>query len=372
MSQFLSKVIGQKNAISILEKFSENKNFPHALLFNGKKGIGKFFTAIQFAKEINLEIISTQSIKNKFNSLSEPYIKYIFPLDNSKLESILFESQAKLSKEENKIWLDFQEYLQNKIKNPYYYSEIKSTSSIRISQIRSINKFLTLDYTEIPYRVIIIEDAEQMTEQAQNSLLKNLEEPPKGFIFILISSMSENLLPTIRSRCQEIKFDALNHLEINKIIKEYFEIDEKISEELYQLSQGSVNEAIELLGINLNEIKEVVLNILRYGLAGKFQTSFNYYSKYATDIKKILIINSLINMFFRDCTKLKNVKSEDIFFHEYVENLRNFNTKFPYANLSKLYNKLSLFDSMVERNINLTMLVLDIIFEIRQLGKNYV
>lgn len=369
MSQFLSKIIGQKKAISILEKFSESKNFPHALLFSSQQGIGKFFTALQFSKEINAEIISTESIRNKYNSFEEPYIKYIFPLDNAKLESILFESQTKLSKEENKIWMDFQNDLQEKIKNPYYHSSTKSTSSIRISQIRNINKFLSLDYQEIPFRVIIIEDAEQMTEQAQNSLLKSLEEPPKGFVFILISSSPEKLLPTIRSRCQEIKFDFLKADDIKKIIKYYFEKEVSIENDLLEFSNGSVSEVIELLEIEIKDLKDIAINILRYGLAGRFNTSFTYYSKYAHDINKLQIINSLINLFFIDCMKIKNEVKDKIFFYESIESLKNFNTKFPNADISKLNQKLSSFNYMIERNINLTLLLLDIIFEIRQLGK---
>jgi DNA polymerase-3 subunit delta' len=368
MSQYLSKVLGQNKSISVLENFFLTNNLPHALLFSGQEGTGKFFTSLQFAKEVNSEFITNQFIKNKFNQLEEPYIKYIFPLSNPKIESLLLEPNIKLTKDDKAIWENFQSELDKKKLNPYYNISLTSTSSIRIGQIRDINKFLAFDFTEIPHRVIIIEHADLMTEQAQNSLLKNLEEPPEGILFILISSNTEKLLPTIKSRCQEIKFEPLKINFTEKILKEYFNIH-SIDHNVLRLADGSVTKALQLLEFDLNSLKELVLNILRFSLIGKYQKSLEYFEEASANYQKLLITFSLILLWFSDCQKLKNRFEKDIYFVEYLDKLKNFIEKFPNASYLNIEKKISSINSMLDKNINLTLILLDIIFEIRQIGK---
>ncbi|PJA97068.1 MAG: hypothetical protein CO129_03355 [Ignavibacteriales bacterium CG_4_9_14_3_um_filter_34_10] len=367
MLQFLSKVLGQDSALSILEKFTLYDDIPHALLFSGQQGIGKFYTALQFSKEINSKFLTNQSLKNKFNNLEEPYIKYIFPINSPKLKSLLLEPNVKFSKDDKIIWDAFQIEMQKKIDNPYFNLSITPNSSIRIEQIRNINKYLSLNFPEIPFRVIIIEHADLMTEQAQNSLLKNLEEPPPGFIFVLISTNPERLLPTIRSRCQVVKFEPLSTNHLDKILNEYFKI-QSIEKDTLKLASGSISNTLQLVDFDLSEMKELALNILRYSLMGKFQKSLEYFIEASSDHRKLMLISSLILLWFSDCQKLKNNVTKDIYFIDYTTNLMNFISKYPLANYSAVEDKISTINLLMDKNINLTLILLDIIFEIRQMS----
>ena len=84
MHDFFLGIQGQENALNILSKLHTQKRIPNALLFSGVEGCGKFFTAIQFIKILNQEV-SAASIR-KIESLSEPYVKLIFPLPRGKGE----------------------------------------------------------------------------------------------------------------------------------------------------------------------------------------------------------------------------------------------------------------------------------------------
>ena len=83
----------------------------------------------------------------------------------------------------------------------------KDEASFKIDQIRELKELTRFGPSESMYKVIIINDAESMTDQAANSFLKLLEEPPAGVVFILISDREEGIKETIVSRCQKIVFE---------------------------------------------------------------------------------------------------------------------------------------------------------------------
>ena len=94
-------------------------------------------------------------------------------------------------------------------------------------------------------KVYIIDDADTMTQEAQNCLLKTLEEPPEYVTIILIGSSENNFLTTIKSRCTKIYFEKISNEEIKQYLKKEFETDD-IDEELLEIADGSIKRAIEV------------------------------------------------------------------------------------------------------------------------------
>ena len=207
---YWSGIYGQTSVINILNKLLDNSSIPHAFLFTGLPGVGKEFTAIRFAQALNSNYdLSEDSAKisNLISNFSEPYIKYILPLPRGKNETDTSGPFEKLSVEENE---NYWEELGKKIKNPYYKIQMQRASNIKISSIRDINKFLSINYSDIKYRIILISDAHLMNEEAQNALLKNLEEPPEGIIFILVYTISEFTKRNYQITMLEITISALS------------------------------------------------------------------------------------------------------------------------------------------------------------------
>ncbi|HEX7854393.1 MAG TPA: DNA polymerase III subunit delta' [Sphingobium sp.] len=90
--------------------------------------------------------------------------------------------------------------------------------NISVDQIRSLSRFLHLAPSMADRRVVLIDAAEDMERGAANALLKNLEEPPSGTVFLLISHAPGRLLPTIRSRCRYVHFQPLDDAQMNNVL----------------------------------------------------------------------------------------------------------------------------------------------------------
>ena len=141
--------------------------------------------------------------------------------------------------------------------NPDYY-EIglqEDENSIKIESIRQMQKRVQ----ELPIvskrKVYIIDDSELMTKEAQNCLLKTLEEPPSFVTIILIVSNENLILNTIKSRCLKLYFNNLTEEEIKRYINSKI-IDVEFSENMLKASNGSIGKAI-----NISENKDIYLEL---------------------------------------------------------------------------------------------------------------
>lgn len=109
-------------------------------------------------------------------------------------------------------------------------------------------------------KVYIINDADKMNKEAQNCLLKTLEEPPEYGCFILIAANQDMILNTIKSRCTKIVFDKLTTNELSKILEDRKIETSNISEKMFNLFDGSIGKALNIL--EKKEIYEKVDNIV--------------------------------------------------------------------------------------------------------------
>ena len=126
---------------------------------------------------------------------------------------------------------------------------------IKIEQIREMQRKIAEKPIISNKKVYIIDNADTMTTEAQNCLLKTLEEPPEYITIILICSNEDNLLSTIKSRCTRIYFEPIKEKELKKYLELKFP-NQPISENITSLAQGSIGKAIKL-----NERKDIYENI---------------------------------------------------------------------------------------------------------------
>lgn len=366
----LDNIAYQKNAVAILSKFSELSKIPHAMLFHGTRGIGKFSTAVTLIEEVNRKAGLSDSQLNKISSLAEPYIKYVFPLPRGKGETAKDTATSKLSQEVIEV---VNSEIRKKADNPFYSINIPQANNIKINSIRDIRKFLSLEYTDIPTRGIILEDAHLMNEESQNALLKSLEEPPEGVVFILITHLPDMLLSTILSRCQKIKFNPLSKNHLTKILTEYFDVSKVDAELAAVFADGSVDKSIELLNTEFEELIERSINILRYSLAKRYHTALKIFSQTLEeyDEKGVELLIELILKWFSD-VQMKKVNLENTRFALYNETIFKFIEKFPDVNSYDIQSSIEKMKNNISRNLNLNVMILNIIFEIGHLGNKNV
>jgi DNA polymerase-3 subunit delta' len=187
VADYLDDVVGQDAAKKFIRTGIKKDNL-YNILFTGPRGVGKRMFGFALAKTLGCPPNS-------------PNFHLIAPIP------------SKLKDKSDKI----HEYSKN------YYPEnavveTKDRASILIEQIRNVTERLMHMPESGKKRVVLILNADQMTDEAANCFLKTLEEPPIDTIFLLTSSRPEFVLPTIRSRCRVIPFTHLGVTQIGKIV----------------------------------------------------------------------------------------------------------------------------------------------------------
>ena len=368
MLNFFDDIHGQERVKNILSNFNSTSKIPHALLFTGLEGVGKEAIAVRFAQLVNsvlLGVNEKERVLKLISNFSEPYLKYILPLPRGKNETESDGPTDKLSKDEIDL---LREEFRKKIDNPYYTLSLHKANTIKINSIREIKKNLSLDFSDIAYRFIIITSAHLMNEASQNALLKNLEEPPEGVIFILITSYPKRLRETIRSRCWNINFDPLSLDDIVNILVENFEVDRKSAELVAPFSGGSVSTALKLFEMDIQFLSEKTISILRYSFGRKYHSAFEEFKSLLADksAENIQLIIRMIITWLNDLQKHK-LHIDHFFFNQHKETLEKFNSKFPDVDLKDTVFQIDRLSSYIKNNINVNLLTANIIFELSAL-----
>jgi len=120
-------------------------------------------------------------------------------------------------------------------------------TEISVESVKSLNQFLGLTAAENSYRVVIINSIDELNRNSGNAILKMLEEPPKNTIFFLISHQKSGVLPTIRSRCNELLFSPLSDDEMNEALSYYApEMSNLNRGRIMAVAQGSLGQALSI------------------------------------------------------------------------------------------------------------------------------
>lgn len=138
--------------------------------------------------------------------------------------------------------------------------------SITIDQIRDVQHSLTTRPSMGARRVVIIDAADDLERGGANALLKSLEEPPVGTFFMLVSHASDRLLPTIRSRCQVMRFDALSDEDMRMALQQSLPLASSSEiDALVRSGRGHPGQAMMLAGIDFGAVEAVADEIVRSG-----------------------------------------------------------------------------------------------------------
>lgn len=206
------EIVGNEPIKKMLEQAIKSKRVSHSYLFVGISGIGKKKLAIEFAKTILCQTNNNCNVCKsclEFNGNNNPDFNIIEPQGNS----------------------------------------------IKIEQIRELQKRIQEKPIVSNKKVYIIDNADQMTNEAQNCFLKTLEEPPEFVTIILIGSNESSFLTTIKSRCMILHFNPISNNELKTYLETHYEM-ESITENMLDIFQGSIGKAILL-----KEKKETYIKI---------------------------------------------------------------------------------------------------------------
>lgn len=183
-------------------------------------------------------------------------------------------------------------------------------ATIKIDQVRQIQKELSLRPLESEYKICLIDGAEWLNPAAGNALLKTLEEPQGKALLILLSARPEALLDTIRSRCQRLPFQRLAQSRLAEILESRLELDEVQAKVLAALSEGSFKKA---LGSNrdlyLERRRELIRSLTALS-AGSIFPLMDLAQELANDKEQLPEILEIFQAFFRDLLLLLHGRPE--------------------------------------------------------------
>lgn len=136
-------------------------------------------------------------------------------------------------------------------------------ASIKIDVVREMLSKISYRPFEGRRRVVLIREADTLETESQNSLLKSLEEPPPGTMFILTTAVPGVLLPTVRSRCMRLRFGRLTASEVAAGLVRDHEYSDTDARETAPLADGSLGQALALIDNDLTMFRELAMGLLR-------------------------------------------------------------------------------------------------------------
>ncbi|HVH36969.1 MAG TPA: DNA polymerase III subunit delta' [Sphingomicrobium sp.] len=138
--------------------------------------------------------------------------------------------------------------------------------NISVDQVRSLGELFDLTPALSPWRVVIIDAADDLEGSAANALLKMLEEPPANCLFLLVAHAPGRLLPTIRSRCRRLEFQRLDDDAMASLLAEVVpEMTATHQQKIIAMAAGSAGRAMAFAELDLAPLEEKALGILREG-----------------------------------------------------------------------------------------------------------
>jgi DNA polymerase III subunit delta' len=257
----LSEVQGQENAsLALGHAFSQGR-LHHAYLLHGPEGIGKKKLALSMAELLLCK--ATISLKGGgYDSCGEC----------GGCRRVQYSSEPQRSGHPDL-------HLINREKN----KEGKLASEIKVAQVRALQKTLSYTAFEGGRRVILIEEADRMGLSTANALLKTLEEPGADTYFILITQRGERLLPTITSRCQQLRMSPLPIEIVESLIKRHTKsaLTDQQLHTVARLSEGSIGRALRYADDELFEqIPSLLSQVDREGGVGELVDAWGAIKRY--------------------------------------------------------------------------------------------
>jgi DNA polymerase III subunit delta' len=246
-SFMFDKLIGNNHLKDVFRRLLISQRLPHSLLFVGEEGVGKRTFALELAKAFvcqNPQAGEACDVCGACKRADKFHIPHVD--ENTKVDE-------KLKDQFKKVF--FSEHSDIGMVVPL-------KRNILVDAIRNLEEEANFRPFEARGRFFIIDNADKLNDEASNALLKTLEEPSETTYIFLITSRPASLLPTIRSRCQIVRFAPVDTRQIEGYLEgtKHFTIDD--SELLSKLAHGSIGRALELDLGKFRERRETLLKVL--------------------------------------------------------------------------------------------------------------
>lgn len=279
-----SQVIGHREVIGHLQKGIQENKVSHAYILAGEQGSGKRLLADIFARTLQCQKGSIEPCGTCPSCI-----------------------QAAGGNQPDIIYVTHEK------------------ASLGVDDIRNqVNGDVAIKPYSSPYKIYIIPDGEKMTEQAQNALLKTIEEPPEYAVFLLLTENINMFLPTILSRCVTLQLKPVEPKLIKKFLMEKKQIPDYLAELSAGFSQGNVGKAIRYASSEeFIERKQDTIHVLTHVDEMKNYEIMQFIKKMAEQKKNITDYLDLMLLWYRDVLLFKVTQDPNgLLFADEISNIR--------------------------------------------------
>ena len=316
MSSF-KDVVGHKNIIKYISSAVQADAVSHAYILNGERGSGKRLLANLFAMSLQCQNRAEggeacgkcQSCKQAQSGNQPDIIKVTHEKPNT----------------------------------------------ISVDDIRTqVNNDIVIKPYSSKYKIYIIPEADLMSAQAQNALLKTIEEPPEYAVIMLLTENAEALLPTIRSRCVMMKLRNIKDQLVKKYLMEQMEIPDYKADVCVAFAQGNMGKAIMLATSEyFNEIKEEVVHLLRNIDEMNVSELMDAVKKCMTYKMEINDYLDMIAIWYRDVLIYKATKNVDrVVFSDQLRYIKARASKSSYEGIENILDAIEKAKARLKANVN--------------------
>ncbi len=324
-------IIGQEQIKEHLQNALETGKVSHAYIINGEKSSGKEFNAKIFAMALQCEQGGVEPC-NECRSCKQT-----------------------LSKNQPDI----------------IYVSHEKPNTISVDDIRAqINNDVAIKPYSSKYKVYIINEAEKMTTQAQNAILKTLEEPPAYAVIILLVSNVNTLLPTILSRCVVLNMKPVRDALVKKYLMEELEVPDYKAEVCVAFARGNVGKAKLLASSEeFENVKAEALSLLKYIKDMEIQeivAAIKKINEYKLEINDYMDIMSI---WYRDVLLFKATNDVNhMVFKEEVQTIRKVAARSSYEGIERVIKALDTAKKRLDANVNFDLAMELLLLEVQENG----
>lgn len=324
-------IIGQEQIKEHLQNALSTGKISHAYIINGEKSSGKEFIAKIYAMALQCEQEGVEPC-NECRSCKQT-----------------------LSKNQPDI----------------IYVSHEKPNTISVDDIRAqVNNDVAIKPYSSKYKVYIINEAEKMTPQAQNAILKTLEEPPAYAVILLLVSNMNSLLPTILSRCVTLNMKPVRDELIRKYLMEELQVPDYKANVCVGFARGNVGKAKLLASSEeFENIKAEALSLLKYIKEMEMQeivAAIKKINEYKLEIQDYF---DIIAIWYRDVLMFKaTMDANQLIFRDEIQTLRKIAARCSYEGIEKVIQALSTAKKRLEANVNFDLLMELLLLEIQENG----
>ncbi|MBQ4529265.1 MAG: AAA family ATPase [Lachnospiraceae bacterium] len=313
-------IIGHEQIIEHLQNAIELDKVSHAYIINGEKGTGKMLIADAFAmtlqceKQERIPCLKCRSCKQALSS-NQPDIIHVTH---------------------------------------------EKPGSISVEEIRTqLNSDIMVKPYSSPRKVYIIDEADKLTVQAQNALLKTIEEPPAYAVIVMLTSNADALLPTILSRCVQLNIKPVADKVLKRYLMERLRVPDYKADLSIAFARGNVGKAVALASSeNFDLIKKDALDMLRYLEDMEIHEVVEWVKKIADYKLEINDFLDILIVWFRDVLLFKATNDVNmLIFKDEVQEIKKKAAHSSYNGLEEIINAIEKAKVRLNANVNFDLTI---------------